>query len=289
MPCGAADIVASAPGPGRANSAWRRRSNGGSDDTLVLFKGKLQTGAVLSGHDLPGKVGQSTLQGPQQVQAQLALDVLHACVGGHRPDPAQVRRGGDARRSQQSLRACEVFRRARAGVPKGADQGAKHSHSSRYGERLQRLAAPFGANERVCGDISQALSPGPEITERGWRLVAWHGGSLPGRASRLHASLRLVVGRHMPPPRLAGDVRVIPGCELLQVRLVESPRDDGDGGLVVYGPNGAAASAAKGPAGVRRSAPRGRLAARADPLHTLRGELDPGQGERAGVPAAAFA
>ena len=83
MPCGAADIVASAPGPGRANSAWRRRSNGGSDDTLVLFKGKLQTGAVLSGHDLPGKVGQSALQGPQQVQAQLALDVLPACVGGH--------------------------------------------------------------------------------------------------------------------------------------------------------------------------------------------------------------
>ena len=72
MPCGAANIVALATGTGRANSASRRRSNGGSDDTRVLFKGKQQTGAVLSGHDLPGKVGQSTLQGPQQVQARLA-------------------------------------------------------------------------------------------------------------------------------------------------------------------------------------------------------------------------
>jgi hypothetical protein len=111
----------------------------------------------------------------------------------------------------------------------------------------------------------------------------------PGRASRLHASLRLVVGRHMPPPRPAGDVGVTPGCEGLQVRFVESPRDDGDGGFVVNGSNGAAASAAEGSVGVGRSAPRGRLPARADPLHTLRGELDPGQGERARVPAAAFA
>jgi hypothetical protein len=34
------------------------------------------------------------------------------------------------------LRACEVFRRARAGVPNGADLGAKHSRSSGYGEHL---------------------------------------------------------------------------------------------------------------------------------------------------------
>jgi hypothetical protein len=80
-----------------------------------------------------------------------------------------VRRAGRmtgqmARRQQRSwpgappLRACEVFRRARADAPGDADLGAKHSRSSGYGENLQRRAAPLGANERVCGDISQALS-----------------------------------------------------------------------------------------------------------------------------------
>ena len=111
----------------------------------------------------------------------------------------------------------------------------------------------------------------------------------PGRASRLHASLWLVVGQHMPPPWPAGDVSVIPGSEGLQVRLVESTRDDGDSGLVVDGPYGAAASAAKGPTGAGRRAPCGRLAARADPFHVPRGELDPGERESARMPPAAFA
>ena len=56
------------------------------------------------------------------------------------------------------LRACEVFRRARAGVRKGVDQGAMHSRSSGYGEHLQRRAAPFRAHERVWRNASQVLS-----------------------------------------------------------------------------------------------------------------------------------
>jgi hypothetical protein len=58
-----------------------------------------------------------------------------------------------------ALRACEVFRPARAGVRNGVDPGAKHSHSSGYGEHLQRRAAPFRAHERAWRDISQALRP----------------------------------------------------------------------------------------------------------------------------------
>ena len=52
MPCGAANIVTSAPGPDRANSAWRRRVNRGANDTQVRFKGQQQTGAALSTHNL---------------------------------------------------------------------------------------------------------------------------------------------------------------------------------------------------------------------------------------------
>ena len=51
-----------------------------------------------------------------------------------------------------------MFRRARAGVRNGVDQGAKHSRSSGYGEHLQRGAAPFRAHERVWRNTSQALS-----------------------------------------------------------------------------------------------------------------------------------
>ena len=71
------------------------------------------------------------------------------------------------------LRACEVFRRARAGVRKGVDQGAMHSRSSGYGEHLQRRAAPFRAHERVWRNASQVLR------QLAGQFSAWHktGGS----------------------------------------------------------------------------------------------------------------
>ena len=47
------------------------------------------------------------------------------------------------------LRACEVFRRVRAGAPDGAELGAKRSRSSGYGEHLQRRVGAFGRDQRA--------------------------------------------------------------------------------------------------------------------------------------------
>jgi Putative MetA-pathway of phenol degradation len=71
--------------------------------------------------------------------------------------PASQTKPSPLRRLTRRLRACEVFRRARAGGRNGVDLGAKHSRSSGYGEHLQRRAAPFRPHERVWRNASQAL------------------------------------------------------------------------------------------------------------------------------------
>ena len=81
-------------------------------------------------------------------------------------------------------RACGVLRRARAGVRGGVDLGAKRSRSLRYGEHLQRRAAPFRAHERVWRSASQAL--GRTLSPA---LVAQYQTQLPDKrllAAKLH-------------------------------------------------------------------------------------------------------
>ena len=93
--------------------------------------------------------------------------VLPPCAALRRAAPpcAVLRRAARALRVDggrggfglSGVRACEVFRRVRAGVRNGVDLGAKHSRSSGYGEHLQRRAAPFRAHERAWRNASQAL------------------------------------------------------------------------------------------------------------------------------------
>jgi Ca-activated chloride channel family protein len=60
--------------------------------------------------------------------------------------------------AQRAFRAWEFFDRARAARPKAPDPGAKRSHSSGYGEHLQRRAGGFGRDEPAWAKYSQALS-----------------------------------------------------------------------------------------------------------------------------------
>jgi len=58
---------------------------------------------------------------------------------------------------KNKLRGWEFFERARVARQKVADLGAKHSHSSGYGEHLQRRAGAFSRDERARSKGSQPL------------------------------------------------------------------------------------------------------------------------------------
>ncbi len=102
----------------------------------------------------------------------LALDDAQ---GAEKQSPPEARAHGRCRgrqrpmirpRARRPLRGGEAIRRGRAGPGNGANQGAKHSRSSRYGERLQRLVAPFAGYERSCRIASQPLQGSIGSTRR---------------------------------------------------------------------------------------------------------------------------
>lgn len=93
----------------------------------------------------------------------------------------------------------------------------------------------------------------------------------------------------MPPSRPARGVGMVGRSKLLQMRFVEGSRGNSYGRLVINSTNRGTTDRTKRSAGVRRRAPSGRFSARPRPLDILGLKLDPGQGESAGMFAAARA
>ncbi len=186
-----------------------------------------------------------------------------------------------------SVRACEVFRRARAGVRNGVDLGAKRRRSPGYVEHLQRRATPFRAHERARRNASQALRQRCTRHAGEQRPQRWRSGGpgpLNGRSHScgVNAGVATVTCRRLQAGKLSGRELHTGKIGIPALKLRGAVRCGGPGGRWLSvprqcrapaapasaaaaptrrpapGPPHSSPSRAPGPRGRRQSAPPGR-------------------------------